>query len=82
VVVPAFLKRIQATPDAGEGSLAESLSVTERLAVEALPPLMAMVPLGTTVSTNQLRVAGVVSMFAALSMALTWKVWLPWLRLE
>jgi hypothetical protein len=69
--VPPFLKRMEATPEAGEVSLAESFSVTERLEVEALPLLMAMVPLGTTVSTNQLRLAGVPSMFPDLSMALT-----------
>ena len=62
---------MEATPEAGEGSLAESLSVTERLEVEALPPLMAMVPLGTMLSTNQLRLAGVPAMFPDLSMALT-----------
>jgi hypothetical protein len=74
VVVPPFLKRIEATPEAGEGSLAERLSVTERLAVEAAPPLMEMVPFGTAVSTNQLRDAGVASMLPILSMALTRKV--------
>jgi hypothetical protein len=82
VVVPPFLKRIESTPEAGAASLAESLSVTVRLAVEAAPVFMDMVPFGTTVSTNQLRLGGVVSTFPALSMALTWKVWLPWLRLE
>jgi hypothetical protein len=71
---------MEATPEAGEGSLAESLSVTDRLEVEAAPPLMEIVPLGRTVSTNQLRLAGLVSRFPALSMALTRKVWLPWLR--
>jgi hypothetical protein len=52
---------MESTPEAGEGSLAASLRVTERLAVEAASPLMAMVPFGRTVSTNQLRDAGVVS---------------------
>jgi hypothetical protein len=42
--------RITPTPEAGEGSLAESPSVTERLEVEALPPLRVIVPFGTTVS--------------------------------
>jgi hypothetical protein len=42
---------MEATPEDG-GSLAESLSVTERLAVEALPPLIDMVPLGTTPSNS------------------------------
>ena len=49
---------MESTPEAGEGSLVESLSVTERLVVEAAPSLMDIVPLGTTVSTNQLRDAG------------------------
>jgi hypothetical protein len=80
--VPPLLKRIEATPEAGEGSLAESLSVTERLEVEDAPPFMEIVPFGTTVSTNQLREAGVGSTFPSLSMALTRKAWLPWLRLE
>jgi hypothetical protein len=82
MVVLSFLKRMEPTPEAGEGSLAESLSVTERLEVEALPPLMDIVPLGTTVSTNQLRDAGLASVLPVLSMALTRKVWLPWVRLE
>ena len=43
---------------------------------------MDMVPLGTTVSTNQLREAALASMLPASSMALTRKVWLPWLRFE
>jgi hypothetical protein len=71
VVVSPFLKRIEATPEAGEGSLAESPSVTERLEVEALPPFMEMVPLGATVSTNQVRLAGIGSGLPSPSMALT-----------
>jgi hypothetical protein len=82
VVVPPFLKRIESTPEAGEGSLAASLSVTERLDVEDAPPFMEIVPFGTTVSTNQLRLAGLASILPALSMALTRKVWEPWVRLE
>jgi hypothetical protein len=82
VVVPPFLKRMELTPEAGEESLAESLSVTERLEVEDAPPFMDIVPVGTMVSTNQLRDTGLASTFEALSMAFTRKVWLPWLRLE
>jgi hypothetical protein len=80
VVVPPYLKRTEAAPEDGAGLLAESLSVTERLAVEALPPLIDMVPLGTTLSTNQLRVAGVASVLPVASLACTLKVWLPWLK--
>ena len=82
VVVFSFLKRIEATPEAGEGSLADKPSVTERLDVEALPLFMEIVPLGTVVSTNQVRDAGLASTLPALSTVLASKVCLPWLRLE
>jgi hypothetical protein len=63
-------------PDEGAASSALSLSVTVLLRVVVVPPLMAMDPVGFTVSTVQLRLI-IELLFPAGSMARTLNTWAP-----